>query len=103
MPDYEVKFSGHITIEADSLSEAKDKFNTEKNKICQQTEINDLQPEHFYDTEEEAGVDVLGMCEICELPITEGQENGYDQDGVMWHTECEEIDNEITSVYDPDR
>lgn len=33
--------------------------------------------------------DVVGMCEICELPILESDEFYADEEGVCWHQSCD--------------
>lgn len=31
----------------------------------------------------------IGFCEICERPIFENDEYGFDEDGIYWHSECD--------------
>jgi hypothetical protein len=81
MKTFEVHFTSHDIIEAESFDDAREKFK-EKHSIPDA-------PTVFYDCETSERKDIIGFCEISELPIFDGEDYKYDNEGVMWLT-CKE-------------
>jgi hypothetical protein len=78
MKTFEVEFKSHDIIEANNFEEARKKF-SEKHHIPNQATI-------FYDCETAEKKEVIGYCEISELPIFEDDDYKYDKEGAMWLT-----------------
>lgn len=76
MKQFEVHYTSHEVIEAETLQEAVGKFREKfpSPAVC---------PQNFYECGEGIDNHVIGFCETSELPIFEGDE--YSTDGeVMW-------------------
>lgn len=73
---FEIQFANHVTIEADSFEGARQKF-TDQFPIP-------VTATSFYEIESNVNKDVVGYCEISELPIFEDDEFGFDEEGIMW-------------------
>jgi hypothetical protein len=82
MKQFEVEFKSHDIIEVENFEEARKKF-TEKHSIPDQATC-------FYDCETSEKKEVIGYCEMSELPIFEDDDYQYDKEGVMWLTREEE-------------
>ena len=76
MKTFEIEFKSHDIIEAESFEEARKKF-SEKHSIPDQATS-------FYDCDTQESKEVVGYCEISELPIFEDDEYLCDSEGVMW-------------------
>ena len=89
MPEFEIKFTGHVSVTADTLAQAVEKFEA-------MPELNDMAPVTFYECGEGISHDVLGFCEISGKPIFKGDDYSCDGEGVMWLNAAKPQEGEVT-------
>ena len=98
MSKWEVVYKSNTEIEAEDLVSAKEAFKSKHPS-------NKDSPMYFIDGESGEKYDVIGICEICDLPIINTEDYQSDEDGINMHIKCleeSESDDGITSTSDPD-
>lgn len=76
MAQFEIEFKSHDIIEAKDFEESRKLF-SEKHFIPDQATC-------FYNCETQESKEVIGYCEMSELPIFEDDEYNHDGEGTMW-------------------
>ena len=74
MKTFEVHYKSHDVIVAKDIDEARRLFAEKHNTVT---------PETFYDCDTGESFDVIGVCEVSEEAIFEGEEFFADEEGVM--------------------
>ncbi|WP_262246973.1 hypothetical protein [Parapedobacter soli] len=80
---FEIEYTGHITIEA------KDKYDADRIFAEHHQNLGDPKSYTEIETSDEVNIvgqsyEVIGYCEISGKSIFEGDDFGFDDEGVMW-------------------